>query len=107
MAHLEEKARVLSLCELGQQRSSWPLSTLASLLELGSSLDVERLVVRAVSAGVLGAKINQETDQVEIEHAAQRNKQVDWVQLSGKVHAWRDGIATVVASFAQARVAGV
>lgn len=65
---LREKARLLSLCDLAQQQQRWALAELAGRLSLGSAWDAERLVVRASSLNLLGAKIDQETDLVTFEY---------------------------------------
>jgi len=59
--------------------------------------EVEAWVVQAIAEGLIDARMDQTTATVTVTRAMQREfGQPQWVQLQGKLRAWRDNVASLL-----------
>lgn len=58
--------------------------------------DVEGWVVRAVSSGLIDARMDQQSHSLSILRTVQREFSAgQWKELQKKLHAWRDSVASM------------
>jgi translation initiation factor 3 subunit M len=89
--------RLLSICGLASSARELKYSDIASALEIDETA-VEQWVVRAVTAELLEAQIDQLRRVIIVERAAPRffNDQ-HWQDLNVKLHGWRDSVKELLA----------
>ena len=89
--------RLLSICGLASSARELKYSDIASALEIDETA-VEQWVVRAVTAELLEAQIDQLRRVIIVERAAPRffNDQ-HWQDLNVKLHGWRDNVKELLA----------
>eukprot|EP00484_Ammonia_sp_Unknown_P006812 CAMPEP_0197072262 /NCGR_PEP_ID=MMETSP1384-20130603/210008_1 /TAXON_ID=29189 /ORGANISM="Ammonia sp." /LENGTH=522 /DNA_ID=CAMNT_0042511079 /DNA_START=31 /DNA_END=1597 /DNA_ORIENTATION=- len=98
---LQRKMRLLTLCSLGNdaqsKESSYGFAELMQSLNLASQNELEELLIDGMTKKLLYAKIDYETQQVDITRAKQRtfNKN-SWQDLSNKLKLWRQNTNTVL-----------
>ena len=92
-----ENVRLLSICVLASSARELKYVDIAQALEVEES-DVEKWVVKAVTAELLDAQIDQLRSVIVVERAAPRffNDQ-QWNDLNQKLHGWRDNVRDLLA----------
>lgn len=66
--------------------------------------ELESWVVRAISAGLIDARMDQQARSLTVLRSLQRDVNVtQWTELQRKLHAWRDAVGTSTATLAAAR----
>jgi len=94
---LLRKIRILTLSSLGGSGETVSYETLRGALQVKDNDEVEIIIIDAVRAGRLDAKIDQENQQVFIERVSPRAfAQQTWKQLSTNVQKWTDDVARVL-----------
>lgn len=84
-----QKLRALTICSLGMQQESLSYETLVDKLKVDSKDDVESVIIDAVMAGRVDAKIDQETESVIIQRTTQRTfSKDDWKSIQTKLDGW-------------------
>ena len=99
------KMRLMSLAALGADTASGsvPYALIRDTLQVPAE-DVERWVVKAISAKVLEAKMDQVREVVLITRCLHRVFSTQqWVDLRAKLRAWRDNVTGVASSVATTR----
>ena len=99
------KMRLMSLAALGADTASGsvPYALIRDTLQVPAE-DVERWVVKAISAKVLEAKMDQVREVVLITRCLHRVFSTQqWVDLRAKLRAWRDNVTGVASTVATTR----
>jgi len=97
------KIRLLSLCSLASSKATLKYSEIASSMQILES-EVESWVIKAITAKLMDAKMDQITKTVAVNHCADRvftTKQ--WVSLREKLSTWRDSMRNLLSSIETAR----
>ena len=91
-----ENMRLLSLCSLaGKTSGNIAYDDAAKALQVSKEL-VERYVLKAVSAGLLDAKMDQFNETIIIYSAAQRSFGIEkWKQIQEKLRRWQKQVSAV------------
>lgn len=94
-----QKLRTLTICSLGMEHERLSYDTLIDKLKVESKEEVESVIIDAVMAGRVDAKIDQETEQVLIQRTTQRifNKE-DWKTIGNKLDVWKTNVHNVLAT---------
>ena len=92
-----ENVRLLCVCSMASSTRELTYSEIALALEIEEK-DVEEWVVKAVTAELLEAQIDQLRKVIVVERAAPRffNDQ-HWKNLNTKLHGWRDNVKELLA----------
>lgn len=94
-----QKLRTLTICSLGMAHEHLSYETLIEKLQVTDKDAVESVIIDAVMAGRVDAKIDQEAGVVIIQRTTQRifNKE-DWKTIGTKLDSWKTNIHTVLAT---------
>lgn len=94
-----QKLRTLTVCSLGMEHESLSYDTLIGKLKVDSKDGVESVIIDAVMAGRVDAKIDQETEQVIIQRTTQRTfSKDDWKTIGEKLDGWKNNIHNVLST---------
>ena len=92
MAKGLENVRLLSICTMASSERELKYAEIAKALEIDES-NVEEWVVKAVTAELLEAQIDQLRRVIVVERAGLRFfNQQHWQDLNQKLHGWRDNV---------------
>jgi len=90
------KMRLLSLASLGSDAEELPYSVVADTLSITDD-EVETWVIRAISAKLLDAKLDQQRNMVIINQCAQRIfNMAKWKQLESHLSTWRTTVNSLL-----------
>lgn len=106
LAACDDKMRMLSLCSLAATRHELPYDDVAAALQIDVA-DVEPWVVRATSARLLDARIDQLRRLVIVSRAVHRafGGADEWKALQVKLGAWKGNVRAMIDALAKARAA--
>jgi translation initiation factor 3 subunit M len=91
-----EKMRLLSLTSLAAEQSEIPYARVAASLRIDEN-DVERWVVVAIGAQLIGARLDQQARVVRVSHHTQRVfTNAQWEQLRTQLSAWSANLRAVL-----------
>lgn len=92
----EEKMRLLTFASLGIDSPDLTYEMIASALQISED-EVEHWVIRAISSGLVDAKINQLKSSVSIYRSTQRwFTREEWQPLSERINIWRENISDLL-----------
>merc|ERR1712050_436866 len=96
MGEALSKIRLLSLATLTHGKYEMTLEEICK--ELGESEDnIERVVVRAISEGVIDGRIDQLNGKVLVKSSFQRTfEKEEWAFLDTKLNQWIDNLESVI-----------
>ena len=101
-----ETMRLLTLCSLASSRPLLTFDSIAAGLRIEVG-DVEAWVVKALTRGLVDAKIDQSASTVFVTRALQREVgPALWGGLQTKLRSWRDNVATLLGALESASSAG-
>lgn len=101
----EEKMRLLTFASLGIESQDLTYEMIASALHI-SEEDVEHWVIRAISSGLVDAKINQLKSSVAIYRSTQRMfTREEWQPLSERINIWKENIGDLLTALQETRSA--
>lgn len=100
-----QKLRTFTICSLGMQQERISYKTLMEQLKVEDNDGVESVIIDAVMAGRVDAKIDQETEEVVIQRTTQRvfNKG-DWKTIGTKLGTWKSNIIDVLKTLHQVHI---
>jgi translation initiation factor 3 subunit M len=94
--------RLLSICSLASDHEEIPYSEIAKILQIGED-EVEEWVVKAISAKLMDAKMDQLGQVVIINRSSQRIfGHNEWKKLGEKLNAWKDNVRTMLSTIENA-----
>lgn len=94
-----QKLRALTICSLGMENERLSYETLIDKLKVDDKDAVEAVLIDAVMAGRVDAKIDQESEEVIIQRTTQRSfRKEDWRTIGNKLDAWKNNIHNVLAT---------
>ncbi|GAB0490655.1 hypothetical protein MMPV_001892 [Pyropia vietnamensis] len=97
------KMRLLSLTSLGLDSQQLSYEAIASALDVPEA-DVEEWVIRAIGLDLVDAKLNQLDRTVAVHRSTQRAfSKEEWRPLSERINVWKENVAELVITLAQAR----
>lgn len=97
------KMRLLSLTSLGLDSQQLSYETIATALDVPEG-DVEEWVIRAIGLDLLDAKLNQLDQTVAVHRSTQRAfSKEEWRPLSERINVWKENVAELVITLAEAR----
>mmetsp|Transcript_29773 Transcript_29773/g.41638 ORF Transcript_29773/g.41638 Transcript_29773/m.41638 type:complete len:436 (-) Transcript_29773:117-1424(-) len=92
-----QKLRALTICSLGMEHERLSYETLIDKLRVDDKDAVEAVVIDAVMAGRVDAKIDQEKEEVIIHRTTQRVfRKQDWRKIGNKLESWKNNIHEVL-----------
>mmetsp|Transcript_29158 Transcript_29158/g.68699 ORF Transcript_29158/g.68699 Transcript_29158/m.68699 type:complete len:389 (-) Transcript_29158:122-1288(-) len=98
-----EKMRLLSLCSLASKEEEVGYSQLASKMDVPEA-EVERWVIKAISAKLIDAKMDQLRRVVIVKGSTDREfGQAQWGKLHGKLSAWETNVQQLLEVIRTAR----
>jgi translation initiation factor 3 subunit M len=93
-----ENMRLLSICSLASSHEEIPYAEIAKVLKISED-EVEDWVVKAISAKLMDAKMDQLGQVVIINRCSQRIfGQGEWKQLGEKLTAWKENVRTMLST---------
>ena len=99
----EDKMRLLTFASLGIESQDLTYSMIASSLQIPES-EVENWVIKAISSGLIDAKINQLKSSVAIYRSTQRMfTREEWQPLSERINIWKENIGDLLGSLRETR----
>lgn len=99
----EDKMRLLTFASLGIESQDLTYDMIASALQIKED-QVEDWVIRAISSGLVDAKINQLKSSVAIYRSTQRMfTREEWQPLSERINIWKENIGELLASLRETR----
>lgn len=100
----EDKMRLLTFASLGIDSPDLTYEMIASALQISED-QVEEWVIRAISSGLVDAKINQLKSSVAIYRSTQRMfTREEWQPLSERINIWKENIGELLASLRETRI---
>lgn len=103
IAVAEKKMRLLTFASLGIDSPDLTYEMIASALQISED-QVEDWVIRAISSGLVDAKINQLKSSVAIYRSTQRMfTREEWQPLSERINIWKENIGELLASLRETR----
>lgn len=100
----EDKMRLLTFASLGIDSPDLTYQMIASALQISED-QVEEWVIRAISSGLVDAKINQLKSSVAIYRSTQRMfTREEWQPLSERINIWKENIGELLASLRETRI---
>lgn len=103
VAIAEDKMRLLTFASLGIDSPDLTYDMIASALQISEDL-VEEWVIRAISSGLVDAKINQLKSSVAIYRSTQRMfTREEWQPLSERINIWKENIGELLISLRETR----
>lgn len=103
----ENKMRLLTFASLGIESPDLTYGMIAKALQISED-DVENWVIRAISSGLVDAKINQLKSSVAIYRSTQRMfTREEWQPLSERINIWKANIGELLASLRETRTSSV
>lgn len=101
----ENKMRLLTFASLGIDSQDLTYDMIADALQISED-EVENWVIRAISSGLVDAKINQLKSSVAIYRSTQRQfTREEWQPLSERINIWKENIAELLTSLQETRQA--
>lgn len=101
----ENKMRLLTFASLGIDSQDLTYNMIATALQISED-QVEDWVIRAISSGLVDAKINQLKSSVAIYRSTQRVfTREEWQPLSERINIWKANIGELLASLRETRAA--
>lgn len=98
-----EKMRLLTFASLGIESPDLTYDMIASALQIEEK-DVEHWVIRAISSGLVDAKINQLKSSVAIYRSTQRMfTREEWLPLSERINIWKENIGDLLVALRETR----
>lgn len=92
----EEKMRLLTFASLGIDSPDLTYEMIASALQISED-EVEHWVIRAISSGLVDAKINQLKSSVAVYRSTQRwFTREEWQPLSERINIWKENIGDLL-----------
>jgi len=102
---LQGHIRTLTLCSLGSTEQTLSYDTLQKAFGAGSVDEVEEIVLDAVVAGRVEAKIDQEKSEVVIYRISPRSFDVSsWQILSTQLDSWKENVSQVLSILQRAQL---
>lgn len=99
----ENKMRLLTFASLGIESPDLTYKMIAVALQIGED-EVEEWVIRAISSGLVDAKINQLKSTVAIYRSTQRQFTLEeWQPLSERINIWKENVGELLASLRETR----
>lgn len=99
----EEKMRLLTFASLGIESQDLTYEMIATALQVSED-DVEHWVIRAISSGLVDAKINQLKSSVAIYRSTQRMfTREEWQPLSERINIWKENIGDLLTALRETR----
>lgn len=103
IAVAEKKMRLLTFASLGIDSPDLTYKMIASALQISED-QVEDWVIRAISSGLVDAKINQLKSSVAIYRSTQRMfTREEWQPLSERINIWKENIGELLTSLRETR----
>lgn len=100
----EDKMRLLTFASLGIDSPDLTYEMIASALQISED-QVEGWVIRAISSGLVDAKINQLKSSVAIYRSTQRMfTREEWQPLSERINIWKENIGELLSSLRETRI---
>eukprot|EP00742_Colponemidia_sp_Colp-10_P001987 GILJ01002122.1.p1 GENE.GILJ01002122.1~~GILJ01002122.1.p1 ORF type:complete len:409 (-),score=87.80 GILJ01002122.1:142-1320(-) len=91
-----EKMRLLSLCSLAADQTELSYASIASGLQIAEE-DVEQWIVRAVTVGIVEAKMDQLKRTVSFNRCTQRVfGDAQWKQVSSQIKSWKENVRALL-----------
>lgn len=98
-----EKMRLLTFASLGIESPDLTYDMIASALQIPQE-EVEHWVIRAISSGLVDAKINQLKSSVAIYRSSQRMfTREEWFPLSERINIWKANIGDLLTALRETR----
>lgn len=98
-----QKMRLLTFASLGIESPDLNYDMIASALQIEEK-DVEHWVIRAISSGLVDAKINQLKSSVAIYRSTQRMfTREEWLPLSERINIWKQNIGDLLVALRETR----
>lgn len=105
IAVADKKMRLLTFASLGIDSPDLTYDMIASALQISED-EVEDWVIRAISSGLVDAKINQLKSSVAIYRSTQRMfTREEWQPLSERINIWKENIGELLTSLRETRQA--
>lgn len=102
-----EKMRLLTFASLGIESPDLTYDMIASALQIKEK-EVEHWVIRAISSGLVDAKINQLKSSVAIYRSTQRMfTREEWFPLSERINIWKSNIEELLTALKATREASI
>jgi len=102
-AELQNTMRLFTLCSLPTGSQEIPYADVASALDVDEE-DVEKWVVRAITAGLVSAKIDQLARTVTISRSLQRRFGAEqWKEIDAKLQLYKKNVGDLLAVIRNAR----
>lgn len=99
----EDKMRLLTFASLGIESPDLTHQMIASALQISDD-QVEDWVIRAISSGLVDAKIDQLKSSVSIYRSTQRMfTREEWQPLSERINIWKENTAELLSSLRETR----
>lgn len=103
VAVAEDKMRLLTFASLGIDSPDLTYDMIAFALQISED-QVEEWVIRAISSGLVDAKINQLRSSVAIYRSTQRMfTREEWQPLSERINIWKENIGELLVSLRETR----
>jgi translation initiation factor 3 subunit M len=100
-----DKMRLLTFASLGIESQDLSYQVIARALKIEES-EVEEWVIRAISSGLVDAKINQLRSFVSVYRSTQRMfTREEWQPLSERINSWKENIGNLLTSLRETRQA--
>lgn len=98
-----DKMRLLTFASLGIDAQELSYATIAAALQIEDS-QVEDWVIRAISSGLVDAKINQLKSNVAVYRSTQRMfTREEWQPLSERINIWKENIGDLLTNLRATR----
>jgi len=102
---LQSHIRTLTLCSLGATSQTLTYEALQKAFGVGSADEVEEIVLDAVVAGRVEAKIDQEKAEVVIYRISPRSFDISsWQTLSTQLESWKENVSQVLSILQRAQL---
>lgn len=97
------KMRLLTFASLGIDSQDLTYAMIASALQIEEA-DVEHWVIKAISSGLVDAKINQLKSSVSIYRSTQRMfTREEWLPLSERINIWKENIGDLLVALEETK----
>jgi len=101
-----DKMRLLTFASLGIESQDLAYDVIAKALQIPEDL-VEEWVIRAISSGLVDAKVNQLKSSVAIYRSTQRMfTREEWQPLSERINIWKENISDLLAGLREMKQGG-
>lgn len=103
IAVAEKKMRLLTFASLGIDSQDLTYGMIAKALQIPEE-EVEEWVIRAISSGLVDAKINQLKSSVAIYRSTQRMfTREEWQPLSERINIWKENVSDLLTSLKETK----